>query len=226
MNPPRNVQPSELWQKLSERPRPTSAPIDFPVKSGTKSPGQVVLRVLTESETHYCRAAADKVAKGFLGGDAKPGDLGYDDIYRNEFAVELLMLACRHPQHPEMGIFPSAEAARGKMTEDEIAALVQAYNLFRMDSGPLLSELTVPEMEAWIKVLREGAQRAPLARLSGEALSDLVMYLVSQTGSSPTGSGSAGSPPAGSSTEPVPPPASELVGGAELDPTAPQDVKE
>lgn len=203
-NPPKDVAPSDLWQKLSERPRPTTT-IPFPVRAGAQSPGDLVLWVLTEAEMSSIRARSDVEAKRMLSGDIKPGDLGYAEIFRNEMFVQLVALAARNPAAPEFPAFPTAQGLRAKCTTDEIGSIAMAYGQFRAEQGPVVSELTEPQMEAWLKVLQEGASRVPLALLSGEALIDLIMFLVSKVGTSPTGSGSAGSPPDDSSTPPAPP---------------------
>ncbi len=209
--PPKNVEPSALWVKLTERPRPMKF-IDFPSKGG--SPGKLALRILTESELHVCRANATNTAKELLGGESRSGDMGYEDIYRNELAVQLVTVGCRAAEYPDGMIpaFPSAKDARKKLTSDEFAVLAMAYKAFQVESGPILSELTKDEMEAWIKLLQEGGSRVPLAHLSGEAQTDLIMFLVSMLPTSQTASGSAGLQLEGSPLESErPTPKSELV---------------
>ncbi len=217
--PPKSVPETELWRKLSQRPRPSTV-VDFPARRGEESPGKLALRVLTESELDYCRGAAETVAKEFCGKEGKAGDLGYEDVYRQELALQLICFAARDPADNDVPIFPLPKHARQKLTTDELAQLVQSYHYFRAESGPLLYELTADEMEAWIQVLVKGGSRVPLARCSGEALTDLVMFLVSKLGNSPTDSGSAGSPPGESSTPtpPSPPKGEELVDREELGP--------
>ena len=190
---------SELWQKLSVRPRPTTE-VEFPVPPGETSPGKLCLRILTESELMTARASADTQAKFVLRGESRPGDLGYHEIYYDEVAVQILWSAARNPAHLEFPVFDKPEDIRRKLTTDEITQLVAAYNAFRIDRGPFVSQLSEPELEAWLKVLMEGASRVPLAQLSGEALTDLILFLVSKLRGSPTGTTSAGSPPSDSST--------------------------
>jgi hypothetical protein len=208
--PPKDADPSELWQKLTERPRPT-CDFQFPGKDKNGNPlPPAKLWVLREAELHACRANASKVAKEMVGEAGKVGDLGYEEIYRNEMATEMVALCVRAHDDPTFPGFPSAKAVRQRLTTDEIALIAGAYTQFRVESGPMISELTPVEMEAWLKVLQEGASRVPLARCSGEALSDLVMFLVSKIATPSTDTGSAGSPPSESS-----PPASELVDDSE-----------
>lgn len=191
---------SELWTNLEQRPRPTVT-IPFPVPEGEKSPGELSFWVLTDSELMRARATADTAAKKVLLGDIKPGDIGYQDIYNSECAVQILMEAARDPRDVRVPIFPTADRLRKKLTSDEISALVTSYGEFRRSRGPFLVELGDGELEAWTTVLMEGAGRVPLASLSGEARIDLILYLVSRLRGLPTGTSSAGSPPGDSSSD-------------------------
>jgi len=196
--PPKGTDAGALWTTLTALPRPTSAPFEVQLRGSTQ---HVVFRVLTASELASVRATADKAAREFLAnisGATEPGGLAYEESYEQEKACALLALACRQAEDPRFGAFPSAKQARQELTDDEISVLLVGYAKFRRESGPMLAELTREEMDAWVKLLEQGASRLPLARLSGEALSDLVMYLVSLRRSSPTGTSSAGSPPDGS----------------------------
>jgi hypothetical protein len=204
--PPAEVESSELWRKLTQRPRPVSDPIDFPESDETGKPvGQYRLRILTETELQYVRATADIAARQIMGKSApKNGEVsfGYEDIYRNELTVQMVAIACRDVNKPHaLPAFMSAKHARDRLTTDQFGVIMNAYALFRRDHGPEVAELTVEEMEAWIKVLMEGGKRLPLARLTSEALTDLVMHLVSKLKSLSEDSGSAGSPPADSPME-------------------------
>lgn len=201
--PPANVEPSALWIALTKRPRPHTL-IDFPASklpggAVGESPGKLALWVLTEHELHECRANAERAAKELLkDDDAKQGNLGYEDIYRNELAFELVYQACRTPDDLNRPVFLHPKLTRKLLTTDEIAVLLDAYNIFRAESGPMLSEMTPAEMEAWIRMLQEGGSRVPLAKLSGEAKSDLILLLVKKLSMH---TGSAGSPPAEPSSD-------------------------
>ena len=200
--PPATVKPAALWLKLTERPRPT-ATIDFPAKGPDGQPiGKCKLWVLTESELHVARAQADIAAREIMGKGAPKGNelsFGYEDIYRNELAIQLTALACRDVEDPKFPLFPSAKHARQALTTDELGLLAQSYERFRVESGPMLSDMTVEEMEAWIAALKEGGTSFPLARLTSGALTDLVMHLVTTRATSSTPTGSVGSPPGGTS---------------------------
>ena len=190
--PPKDVPPSELWHALTQRPRPTTT-IEFPTKSGVI--GRTKIQVLTEAELHECRRDA-RVEANLLAPDSKPGDTAWEDIYRNELMVQLVCRACRAIEDPtgKVPTFPSPKAAKQILVSDEWAALFMAYSTFRAESGPMLSELTPIEMEAWIRVLQEGGSAAPLSRMNEDATRQLVLHLVSKLKTSSTVNGSPGSP--------------------------------
>jgi hypothetical protein len=195
--PPPDAKPGDLWRRLSERPRPMTE-IDFPAKNADGTPiGRCKLRVLTENELSVCRAQADIAAKTILGASApKAGEIsfGYEDIYRNESIGQLLALACRDAEDPNLPVFQTPKQARTALTTDEMAVLYQAYCSWRTECGPVVSELTKDELDAWLRVLMEGGSRLPLANLSGAATSDLVMFLVSKVKEFSIATGSVGSP--------------------------------
>lgn len=217
--PPPNVEPTELWLRLTQRPRPFTV-IDFPPSKlpggkPTDPIGKVAIRVLTEHELHECMANAQRAAKEYLKGDtdAKQGNLGYEDIYRNELTFELIYNCCRDPNDINRPVFLHPKLTRKFLTTDELAVLLDAYHLFRSESGPIISEMTVEEMDAWIAKLREGGSRVPLARLSGEAKSDLILYLLEKLS---TLTGSAGSPPGSTSSMTSDGEASNVLTGPDL----------
>jgi hypothetical protein len=213
--PPKNVAPEALWTRLTAMPRPTKL-VDFPRRdptTGSFLPEQVAVVVLTTGEQQKARAAAEQYAIAMLSGnpDSMPFNkvvdvvggrsLGYEEIYRNELAIETVCLAFRDPKDVRQMAFPNSQLARAFLTQDEITALFMAYLTHQSESGPLVSSMDVPTMNAWIEKLREGASRLPLSVLSLAGLQDLVMHLVSLLPTSPTDSGSAGSPPDGSSPD-------------------------
>src|SRR6185312_2958185 len=141
--PPTDVTASELWARLTQRPRPHKV-VPFPVRPGEESPGSLRLQILTEGELHQCRAGASAFAREATK-SAPIGDLGYDEIYRNELMVQLMAIAARDVNAPALPAFPSAEAARGKLVSDEYAVLYQHYLLLKVESGPIIAEMTEAE---------------------------------------------------------------------------------
>src|SRR6185312_12030135 len=84
----------------------------------------------------------------------------------------------RQPDSPEFPVFQTLAEVRENLTDDEAGIVLSAYSIFRKEIGPVISELTPDEMEAWIEVLERGVSRFPLSRFTGEALMDLLMYAV------------------------------------------------
>ena len=209
--PPKNVEPADLWTKLSTLPRPHTE-VSFPRRNsetGEWFTDKVGLWVLTEAELMACRAAADLYAKDLLDKNApKSGDasLGYLDIYRNALVVEVVWRACRNPAALLGPAFPSTAMIRRYMTSDELAVLFQAYSTFQQESGPMLSSMTKEEMDAWIDALVEGGSAVPLARMPLGSVTELLMHSVSILRRSRPGNGSSGSPDGGSSTSTDPSP--------------------
>ena len=191
--PPAGVSGSELWQRLSQTPRPWKD-VPFP-RRGFE--GSVRLVVLTERELMACRAAAERYAKSSLGEDKAKADeqnLAYREIYDNERVVQVVCAACRDPQSAsiESRAFPSPDMARAVFTSDEWAVLFEAYIQHQTESGPIISHMTVEEMDAWVERLSEGAGQVPLWQLSSAAKNDLIKHLASRCLTSPTASISAG----------------------------------
>src|SRR5271167_2649250 len=198
--PPKGKTGSELFAKLMERPRPTTR-IPFPVGAGKQSPGDIILWVLTEAQMMFCRATAEMTAKALLNNETHVGDLGYEEIYRQEMVIEMMAIACRDPEDTNLPIFPTGKHMRDQLTTDEIGVICVSYNEHRRMCGPMISMMTEEELEAWEKLLVEGASIGPLAfaRHSSEAKTDLILHLASRLRTLLTGSGSAGSPPDDSS---------------------------
>jgi hypothetical protein len=194
--PPPNIEPADLWTKLTTLPRPHTE-VAFPRKDPrTSQPmtDKVAIWVLTESELMSARAAADAYAHEILLKPQKSGDanIGYQDIYRNACVIEIVWRCCRAPVNVQVPAFPSTKAIRQWFTSDEIAVLFQAYCAWQRESGPILSTMEKSEMDAWIAVLKEGGSRVPLARLASESVIDLLMHSVSLLPKSAEDSGSPG----------------------------------
>ncbi len=212
--PPKSVEPATLFQRLIETPRPTTK-IKYPRRkfdergkpTGDLIDVEVAIWVLTESELMRARASAEKFAKVQLDDPeiATSKHLGYEDIYRNACVVEVCCLAVRDPADTKLPMFANPDIARRYVTSDEWAALFEAYCLWQAESGPLVSDMDQATMDAWLKVLEEGASRLPLSRLSSGARDALLMHSVSRPLGSRAGSGSPGSPPGETTSDPSSP---------------------
>lgn len=225
--PPSKVEPSALFARLVGADRP-SVIVPFPRKGGDGEPvGQIALVPLVEAEVMACRSAAEQYASMMLdkpedkGGKVPRDSIGYRDVYVNELYVECLARACRDPVSKDgvlvasnVPTFPSPQHMRQWLFPDEITVLFERYAIWQSESGPIVSQMSEPELDAWIKVLAEGASRVPLAALSSAGQRDLILHLVSRLRTCKTDTSSAGSPldepptpPEGSQDEVPPPPA-------------------
>lgn len=176
--PPPNADGSKLWIKLSALPRPVSK--EHTLRAKGQDVGTLVFWVLTSGElSHTFIKAEEATAVAFRDPGAK-GTVAYQEHYENQKALHLLQLCCRQPEEPRFPVFMNVKDVREHLTDDEASVVLAAYNIFRKESGPIISDLTPEAMDAWIDVLREGASRHPLAHCSLELLSDLLMYAVSK----------------------------------------------
>lgn len=196
--PPKNANESATWVKFTQLPRPLSEPHVFRARG--KDVGTLVFRVLSSAEYAGALVAAHTKSGEMLGADAH-GTVAFEELYLEQKGVNLIALACRQPESPDFPTFLTADDVRQNLTDDEIAVLLAAYAIFRRESGPIISELTGEELEAWFELVMKGASRFPLVRCSGDALADLVMYLASKLRAvTSTATSSPGSPPDASST--------------------------
>lgn len=204
-----DIHPSELWARIASSERPSKV-VDFPRNDPvTGEPvGKLAIRVLTQAELMIASSQADKFAKELLKDRPRREEenRGYDDIYRNEAAVQILCRACRDSEKLDIPLFPSPAQVREKLTADEIAVLTRTYTQVQTDLGPIVADMSEEEVDAWVERLGKGGETYPLALLSSDAHDRLTLRLASRIMSSPTDKSSAGSPPPDSSTESIPEP--------------------
>lgn len=209
--PPPNLEPSALWRALQDLPRPAKV-VDFPrCLPGTETPlGQMQMTPLTQSEQMACTSEADKFAKKLLKDAQRKDDtnLGYEAIYSNEVAVQVLYRACRDIEDPAKATFPSPLVLRDKLAADEVGALFALYCQVQVELGPIVSRMSEEEMEAWIVRLEAGGAAEPFAFFSLETQLRLVNFMASLIVKSWTVTRSAGLPldvPEPEETQPGPP---------------------
>ena len=181
---------STLWEEITRVPRP-NRDIDFPrIDPVTQEPiSKCKVYILTQSELQACTAAAEKYVREMLK-DSQPKrdekSSGYEDLYNNEVTVQLLCKALRHPttmldngEHEPLQ--PSTVMFKKTMTQDEVGMLMRQYLLVQAELGPIVSHMDKEEVDVWVQRLgAAGASSSPLAFLSSEALTDLVMHLASR----------------------------------------------
>lgn len=180
--PPKDVEPSELFRKLLELPRPGDV-IDFPRKGPDGKPIDKIRVGALESEIHD--SAREKATRHFIDKGYTPEQLKsltMREVLSDRIAKELLVFACETatPQftdsngHPVYGkIFHSAEEV-GKLRAPELEVLFNAYLLIQDKYGPREHNTDV---DAWVRRLTEGGQHFPLLSLDLPELVNLTSSL-------------------------------------------------
>lgn len=210
--PSSDIPASELWAKIASSERPYRV-VDFPRKDPISGEpiGKLAIRILTQSEVMICSSVADKFTKDLLKEKPRDGEMsrGYEDIYRNESAVQVLVRACRDHKDLSVALFPNAAEMRNALTSDEIGILMRSYVQVQSDLGPIVAYMTDEEREAWITRLTEGGEVYPLAYLSSDEHDRLTLHLASQLRSLLTDKSSVGSQPEKQSSESIQAPDAE-----------------
>lgn len=192
--PPQDVEPSELFPKLSE-PLPTEV-IAFPRMDRSGNPiGNIRIRVLTMEDHNRARINAQSALKksvtGFGVENLDKSDMdspAVREVLGDLVAHEILCLAClsdKPKPHmvdaPESAekyarVFHNPGQLRQVLTADETLTLFEAYRLVQYKWGPF-EMLTGEdgELEAWVKRLEEGARSFPLLALSLPQLHQLML---------------------------------------------------
>lgn len=197
-----DISPKDLWAQITAMPRPSQV-VDFP-RNGTngKPLGEVRLRVLTQEEQMLCAAEAERYTKKAIK-DLPKGEeaqLGYQSVYQNAAAVEVLFHAARQVDDHEKSFFPSRQHLREYLTADEVGVLMVQYYTVQSKLGPIVSTMTETEVDAWIFRLGEGGSAYPLDFLSWDMLKTLAFSTACLLHKSRTGSISAGTPPENTET--------------------------
>lgn len=192
-----NLNPQQLWAAITETPRP-SVVVDFPRNGADGKPiGQLRIQVLTQEEQLLCSAEAERFTKKAIKDLPKTDEaqLGYQNVYNNSAAVEVLFHACRRVDDPKEPFFPSREALKKYLTPDEVGILMMHYYTTQSELGPIVAHLSKEEVDAWVEKLAEGGSRYPLDLLSSEALKDLAFSLACRIHNSAMATSSHGSLP-------------------------------
>lgn len=194
--PPPDVAPNELWLRLTQLPRPSKT-VDYPrLDPVTGEPiGKVILQVLSQQETDAAQLAAERHAREVFKDKPQENGIGYENVYKNAAAVEVLYRAVKCSDDPTRPFFPSPKQMRLQLTNDEIAVLLSMFLEVQGEMGPIVSKMGDEEMEAWVRRLVEGGSTYPLASLSSEARSELTMRMALRLYTFLTDISSPGSPP-------------------------------
>jgi hypothetical protein len=200
----------DLWQRLIAMPRPSKV-VDFPRTTPDGKPmGQIAMWVLSQSEQEEAAAAANNRALALIKNDKGevPKDeavkKGFADVYNNCAADEVLYRACRKVGQLDEAFFPSIQLLRTKLSVDEIGVLMSHYYTVQEELGPIVTNLTPPELNALIERLARSGEMFPLDLLSPGALKALVISMARRLTSSSTATSSPGEPPASDSSAVAP----------------------
>ncbi len=196
--PEERLTPTAEWIAITQIPRPFRV-LDFPRKDPVtgKPVAEVAVVVLTQEEQMVCSAAAEKFARQIMKEAPKSDEArrGYDDLYNNAAAVEILFRACKCKDDVKKPFFPSPSEIRRVLSVDEVGALMMHYLTVQSEIGPIVARMTSEEVEAWISRLGEGGSAIPLDLLSWDALKTLAFSLACRLHNSSTDTSSPGSPP-------------------------------
>ncbi len=196
----------KLFTEITALPRPHRL-VPFPrVNPKTGENFEIAMWLLTEQESLLVASEAEKITRKLLK-DNLPGKdeqaKGYNDVFNNASAVELLYRACRDPNDITRPLFPNKQAIGDALTVDEIAVLLNHYFTMQVELGPIIGGMTDDEVQAWIKKLAEGGSSSQyfLNSLSWEALKGLLTAMAIQLFSSQTDKSSPTLPPEENTTE-------------------------
>lgn len=201
---PEEQDASELWLALTALPRPhRTVPIPRNIP-GTDMPiGEVAIWPLTQEEHHQANAAADDHVKKLLKDPQKKDEanIGYQNLFANELAVQQLWRACRDTNNLERPAFPSPGMLRMKLTTDEVGVLYNHFLTTQVEVGPIVAHMSEEEFEAWVRRLAEGGQSFFYDTLSWDVRNQLVLTMASRLADCWTDIGSPGSQPDEGSSE-------------------------
>lgn len=196
---------TDLWTRLTAMPRPSKV-VDFPRKDPSGAPvGQVAIWVLTQEEQSAAAAAAQNITQKIVKEVPKKEDAqrGYDDVYDNVAAAEVLWRACRKPGNLLVPAFPSPTELRARLTVDEVGALLNHYYAVMADLGPVTAGMGSEEMDALVERIAKSGERFPLDLLSPGLLRTLAFSLACRLYTLQRDKSSAGSQPEAAIFEPL-----------------------
>lgn len=210
--PPSDVEASELVTMLTTLPRPHKI-VGYPRKlPGSEQPiSHLAIVAAYIQDKINAQAAAHAYTRQILADPNKAkadgktqfspeevSTLGYEGIFRNAVAIELLFRACKTVKRkpglkdstdigpgdyemvqPMSPAFPGARWMRTTCTDDEIGVLTAAYLRAQMEIGPIVAMLSDAESDLWIeKLIAGGIAGDPFDSLASDAKTDLVMRSV------------------------------------------------
>lgn len=193
--PPKDIDPSDLWSQITTMPRAHRV-VDFPKYDKNGSPlGQIAIVVLTGDEVQAASMNAEKfirkACKDAFGEVPKADEMSgsFQSMHNTRATSEILFRSCKKADqcepgpdgvcivdHGELERFFSIREDIGKLTTDETAVLMRHYMQTQSTLGPIVKHMSQSEMDEWLEVLARGGRVDPLAFLSLEDVTRLLMY--------------------------------------------------
>lgn len=184
--PPKDIKPSDLWSQITALPKPHRI-VDFPRKGPDGTPiAQLAMVVLTQEEEQLANLDTSKFLRKLLkdnhGQIPAPHeqDFAFKNLHELQAAIEILYRACRDAEDITKKFFPTKQAIGQHLTTDEVAILLRHYARTQAEIGPITSQMSQEEMDAWIDVLATGGTEYPLDYLSSAPATGFLMYMASQ----------------------------------------------
>ena len=183
-----NMDSAELFNLITAVPKPHKI-FDFPRYDAEGKPlARIAMQILSQGESMTCQAEAEKTAKALLKDSSKPGEApskGYEDIFNNASAVEVIFRAARNPNDLTKPFFVNKADITRHLTSDELGILLNYYFTVQVELGPVIGSMSQDELNAWVKKLSEGGADARnfLDSFSLVALKELLMCMVYQLSS-------------------------------------------
>ncbi|MDI3282113.1 hypothetical protein QHF83_02285 [Polyangium sp. 15x6] len=199
--PPKDIKPYDLWEQITALPRPHRV-VPFPrFNEDGESLGDIAMVVLTQEEVTAANISAEKYVRKTFKDNV--GEIpmvnekseGYANLFSSRASTEILFRACRKVDDVEKAFFPSREAIGQRLTTDEVAVLMNHYMRVQSELGPIVSNMSQEEMDAWVEMLAEGGNAYPLDLLSSVQLTTLLVYMASQLHASRKANSSPGTQP-------------------------------
>jgi len=191
-----NTDPADLWAQITTLPRAHRV-VPFPRAARDGTPmGSVAICVLDGDEVSLANINAEKFVRtqyqNIVGEIPKADEMSdaFRSLFNGRATRDILFRSCKKAEQcepDERGVclvdhdklfpfFPTMEAI-GKLTTDEQAVLMRHYMQTQAEVGPIVANMSQQEMDAWIEMLGKGGSRAPLAMLSSDQASELLMYM-------------------------------------------------
>lgn len=175
------------YQKLSQLPRPHEM-VPFPKTLEDGTTFEIPMWVLTAQEDYQVTAGAEKEVRKLLSGtDIDVKSRGYNDLYNDQCAYQLLWFACRSPGDVSKPFFLSRTDIPAMLNSDEIGILLNHYYDIKLGQPSLKNITNQQELDDWMKKIQAGGKEVNflLNSFSLVSLKTLIFSMASQLQNSP-----------------------------------------